>query len=480
MKTTKPIHSWKYHAGILTFAFLVLISGGLYRRSLIEADDQAQPTVLAALQTEIEQLKNDLKQDELKSISEAVSETAQRIAPSVVAITVDPTSRKQSTAIVTYADYRFAAGLPPMTGSDSPLSVSGLLLDKKGRVVTSAGVVSFGTTYLVIGNDRIQRSARLLGVSQADGLAVLQLDQIGNLPQRLTPYPETAQHVTWTVKLGRKTNGNQLVALDWFSGYAAKTPALSHDIHPGSEFDGGPVVTPAGQVIGLQVPVSGQFQSAILPMERVQAIVQALEASSHRPPKSWIGVELQNLSPEIQDVLKVSTGVLVTDITPDGPAFRAGLRSMDVILAVDQTPVETAPALIAAVQQFPPGSHIKIAVVRLGALKTFEIETAAHEVERFSQTGADQTGQPFRIGFARNQLTNSGAVIESIEPAGRAGATGLRPGDVVVGLNGFSVGTPTDVSRILRSAQTGTPQLWLIRRAGSTLCISHREGVTIQ
>ncbi|MBX7222806.1 MAG: PDZ domain-containing protein [Blastocatellia bacterium] len=484
MKTTKSNHSWKYHAGILSFALLVLVAGGLYRRSLLTPNAHSQSPVLEALQTEVEQLKDDLKRDELESITETVLETAQKIAPAVVTITAGQTPEKPAGPVVTYTDYRFDAGYPVRAAVDRLLSVSGFLFDGEGRVVTSARVVRWGTKFIVTGNDRVRRSARLLGASQADGLAVLQLDQLGNLPQPLASQPEAdRQPVTWAVKLGRESDGNQLVALDWFSGYAAKpagNAALSLDVHPGSAFDGGAVVTPAGRVIGIQVPVAGQPQSAILPMERVQAIVHRVEVDSRRPPKSWIGVELQNLAPEMHDVLKVSTGVLVTEVTPDGPAFRAGLKGMDVILSLNETPVESAPALIALVQGLPPGSRLKIGVTRLGGVREVEVETVAYHPERSNQAESDQPGQPLRIRLAKNYLTGSGAVIESIEPTGQAGTASLRLGDIVVGLNGFPVETAPDASRIMRSVPSGEPQLWLIRRGAHTVCVTLKEGVTLQ
>lgn len=159
MKPTKSNHIWKFDAGIVSFDLLGSMAGGRSCRSLLTPNGHNQPSVLEALQSEVEQLKDNLKGEEPEAISESVLDTAQKTAPSIVTIPASQTLEKQSVAIVTSTDFKFYPGYPDRSTFDRSLNVSGLLIDRESRVGPSARAVALGIQFRVPGKDRVRRSS---------------------------------------------------------------------------------------------------------------------------------------------------------------------------------------------------------------------------------------------------------------------------------------------------------------------------------
>ena len=175
--------------------------------------------------------------------------------------------------------------------------------------------------------------------------------------------------------------------------------------------------------------------------------------------RGFLGASTQPVTPEMAKALGLqqADGALVAEVTPDSPATRAGLRVGDVITSVGDAPVRTPRDLARVVGALPPGRDATLAVQRGGGRETLHAKLAELQ---------DQ-GAPARArnAGAQGQATDGGSVGIALVPAGKgvgvaavwpdspAATAGLRPGDVIVGVQNRDVATPEAAVEAIRAAE---------------------------
>src|SRR5262249_1851532 len=118
-------------------------------------------------------------------------------------------------------------------------------------------------------------------------------------------------------------------------------------INPGNS--GGPLFNLKGELVGVNTAIVGGGATGIgfaIPSNLAKALLPQLEKSG-KVTRGWLGVSVQDLTPELAKALKVSVsqGAVVAEVNGDTPAAEAGLKSDDVITAVDGQTLENAGAL---------------------------------------------------------------------------------------------------------------------------------------
>ena len=121
--------------------------------------------------------------------------------------------------------------------------------------------------------------------------------------------------------------------------------------------------------------------------------------------RGWIGVQIQPVTPEIADSLglKKPGGALVAEPQKDGPAVKAGIEAGDVIATVDDKPVRDARDLARKIGGMPPGTTVKLGIVRGGAEKTVSLTLG--ELPNAREARADTNEQPEREGRATSRVS---------------------------------------------------------------------------
>ena len=156
--------------------------------------------------------------------------------------------------------------------------------------------------------------------------------------------------------------------------------------------------------------------------------------------------------------LKQVRGVLVSGVTPGGPADKAGLRTSDVITAIDGHPVDDPNDLRNRVAGDTPNSQVKLSIIRDGReqqvnAKLGELTAESAKSERSSGGSGNAAGDQ-RLGVSVEPLTSDlagqlglpkgtqGVVVRGLEPDGPAARAGVQTGDVIVAVNRQPVGPP--------------------------------------
>jgi serine protease Do len=163
---------------------------------------------------------------------------------------------------------------------------------------------------------------------------------------------------------------------------------------------GGPTFNLAGEVIGVNTaivsPTGGNIGIAFaIPAETVQTVVAALRQNG-MVTRGYLGVQIQPVTPEIAESLNLKTqeGALVGEVQPGLPAALAGIKSGDIIIDVDGTPIKTARELQRKIAAFRPDSTVKIKVLRNGKEELIEVKLAKLPEQQQAAVNQDQKQAP--------------------------------------------------------------------------------------
>lgn len=301
----------------------------------------------------------------------------QRLAPGVVNITS------------TVVEHDFFFNVVPRQGTGS-----GSIVDPRGYILTNNHVIEDARKLEVTLANGKKYTAKLIGSDPDTDLAVVKIDAPR---EKLTviPFGDSAD-----LKVGQKAIaiGNpfglgQTLTTGVISSLGrtmrAQSGALVEDIlqtdasiNPGNS--GGPVIDSSGRLVGVATAIFSPTGASVgigfaIPVDTVKRVVNDLiEKGYYSYP--FLGATLMNLFPDMAEVLKlpVSSGALVIDVTPRGPADRAGLRGGnkraqignnivtvggDVIVSANGKKVEDADAAIREVRKLRPGDKIELGIV---------------------------------------------------------------------------------------------------------------------
>ena len=195
-----------------------------------------------------------------------------------------------------------------------------------------------------------------------------------------------------------------------------------------------------------------------------------------RVVRGYIGASVQTLTPDLADAMKLKgqpTGALVGELEPNAPAAKAGIKTGDLIAAVNGKKINDARELRLMIGSMPPGTKAQIEVNREGQTKTFDVQLAEmppNAADEGAETSSDETTQPEKTtvfgGVAITNITDDirsalnlpkdiqGAVIAEIDPDSPAAKAGLREGDVIQEVNKQPVKSAKDLVAISKKLKS--------------------------
>ncbi|HID22446.1 MAG TPA: PDZ domain-containing protein, partial [Planctomycetaceae bacterium] len=225
-------------------------------------------------------------------------------------------------------------------------------------------------------------------------------------------------------------------------------------INPGNS--GGPLVNLRGEVIGINTAIASRTGSYAgvgfaIPINMARRIMDSLIRHG-RVERGYLGAVIQNLTPDLAKSFgfQGERGVLIADVTKDGPAERAGLKPGDIVVRYNGKAMKNASQLRNEVAATPPDTTVPIEVYRAGRHHTIKVKIGlldekvivSQNGEASSSTDLGLTVRTLtpqlatQLGYDENQ---EGVVVIEVDPSGLAAAAGLRPEDVIVSVNGQPV-----------------------------------------
>ena len=386
---------------------------------------------------------------------------------------------------------------------------SGFIINSSGIIVTNNHVVKDAKTISVIMSDGRHYPAKIIGTDPKTDLAVLKIDAGHPLPYLELGSSANVEPGEWVIAMGNPFGLDGTVTAgivsalgrDIGDGPYDKFIQIDAPINEGNS--GGPLFDQRGQVIGINTailtPTGGSVGIGFaIPSDMIKRVVSQL-VSGGKVVRGYLGVAAQEISPQMAQAMGLPTaepatdGALVAAVSPDSPAFRAGLKPGDVITKVDGNVVTNPSDLADDIANVDPGHDTAISFMRNGTAHNISVAVAimpANPDADFQSGGqATPTQGQGALGLTLAPLTQddrsqlnlpasaSGAVISAVKPNSAADQAGLQPGDLLIGVGPQAITSPDDaVAAIQAARKAGAPAVALrIMRQGQALFV----GITL-
>ncbi|MEQ1667632.1 MAG: trypsin-like peptidase domain-containing protein [Sulfuriferula sp.] len=277
---------------------------------------------------------------------------------------------------------QFDAQRPPRTNNLG----SGVIVSADGYILTNQHVVKAADEIQVMLYDGRTLTAKIIGADPETDLAVLKINA-KNLPAAIfTPSDKAAIGdivlaigdpfgVGQTVTMGIiSALGRSHLGINTFEDFIQTDAA----INPGNS--GGPLVDSNGHLLGINSAIysrtgGSQGIGFAIPSNLVAKVMQQIIAHGE-VIRGWMGVEVQDLTPELAATYQLSNaqGALISGILQNGPADQAGIHPGDVLLRVDDQTVTNSAALLNQIAALPPGKTTKLTLSRKGKTTTATVK----------------------------------------------------------------------------------------------------------
>jgi serine protease Do len=353
---------------------------------------------------------------------------------------------------------------------------SGFIIDPSGVIVTNNHVINGAEEITVTLQDNTVLKARLIGHDDRTDLAVLQVKTDRKLPAVSFGDSDKSRVGDWVLAIGNPFGLSGTVTAGIVSSRGRDIQQGPYDdfiqtdapINKGNS--GGPLFNMDGKVVGINTAIYSPSGGSIgigfaIPANEASLVIAQLRKFGHAK-RGWIGVRIQDVTPDIADSLglKPAHGALIAGVEPKGPAQKAGLRTGDVILQLDGKDVDGR-SLPRRVAETPVGEAGQFAIWRDGKRQVLQIPIGdfPEDQPRAESKPAPKGPGPAApvaladLGMKVAAITDAlrqkfqlpdgqkGVVITEVSPDGRAAARGLRPGDVVAEVQQSEISTPAEL-----------------------------------
>ena len=436
----------------------------------------------------------------LVQLNSALETLAARVSPAVVQILVTGygTAREEDRSQTAFIVRQHAVG-------------SGVIVDPNGYIMTNAHVVEGAQRIRValplpmgdssglvpIGKRRIVE-ARLIGQHKESDLALLKIDEkdLPTLPLMSQRRPHVGQLVFAIGSPEGLQNSVTMGVVSALARQADPTKPLTYiqtdaPINPGNS--GGPLVDMNGSVVGINTFILSQGGGSeglgfAIPARVVEFVYHSLRKYGH-VHRVEIGAAAQEITPALAEGLRLAQhwGVIVVDVTPDGPAAAAGLQIQDIILSADDRRIDTMPSFSAALYLHRLDQVVKLDILRGTEKMTLYVPAIEHHdqmdqlldevnpennlIPKLGVLAIDITGD---LG---KKLSSELRIASGVLVVGRAAdliipETGLQAGDVIHQLNTTPIDSRKGLDAALNELKTGDPVVLQIERDGGFLFVS--------
>jgi serine protease Do len=388
---------------------------------------------------------------------------------------------------------------------------SGFIVDSRGYIITNNHVVDKADKiYVKLSSDPDNetehgRPAHVIGVDSETDIAVIKIDAPQPLPTVKLGNSEGAQVGDWVLAIGSPFSLSETVTAGIVS---AKNRSIDEPgpngarnqfqkfiqtdaaINPGNS--GGPLVDMAGQVIGMNTAIYTQSMGSqgvgfAMPSNIIANIYNMLISPDHKVVRGSIGISFQDTPPS-SAVGRVygfaSGGVLVSTVTPNGPAAKGGVKPFDVIASIDGKPIKDGDQLVADISARRVGSTVQLGLLRNGTKQTVTVGIAdraklfadAGNASEDNATPSESDAGEGKLGITVSGLPASlssklgikgGVIVNSVRPGSFADEINLVKGTVITEINKQAITDQSSYQSIVTRLKSGEDVVFVVRLTGA-------------
>ena len=350
---------------------------------------------------------------------------------------------------------------------------SGFFISPDGYIVTNNHVVDHAKDVEIVLDNGDTLKAKVVGTDPKTDLALVKVDSDKKFPF-VTLAKEKPKIGQWVVAMGNPFGLGGTVTAGIVSAEGRDIGEGPYDnfiqidapINRGNS--GGPTFNLKGEVIGVNTaifsPSGGSVGIAFdIPASTVANVIPQLEKHGY-VERGWLGVRIQPVTKSIADSLglKEAEGALVAEPQAGSPAAEAGLKSGDVITAVDNSKVKDARDLAQKIAGITPGSEVTLSIVRDGQPEKLSLKIGQMQ-ERGTKEASNQPSQRTQVEKLGLELApaeevpgagGKGLAIVGVEPGSEAASLGISEGDIILKAGGKAVSNTSQFRDALKDAKS--------------------------
>lgn len=436
-----------------------------------------------------------------KQMSQAFVEVSKRVTPSIVMIVNQ--EKLQNALGDGFSDQFFGDDFmrrffdinPQQREQIQKTLGSGVVVSSDGYIVTNNHVVENSTKLQVTLPDGRRVAAKIIGTDPKTDLALVKVNADHLTPLSFADYNQI-EVGEWVLAIGSpfgealhstvtagiiSAKGRNNVGIADYEDFLQTDAA----INPGNS--GGALVDLDGKLIGINTAILSNTGSNsgigfAIPVSIVQNVISQLKANGH-VVRGYMGVVIQDLTPELQATLKLGNteGAVISTVEKNSPAQKAGLKPYDVIVSVDGHVVHSNAEVRNFISSLKPGSNAKLGVIRDGKQMTVEVMLTQVKDEKTAGTGNPSEKQE-KLGMELQSLSpdlarelgteqKQGVVITRVAPGSAAEDAGLQKGDVIFEVNRQPVNSVNDFQSIVTRSKDAS-LLLAVDRQGSSFFVT--------
>lgn len=304
-------------------------------------------------------------------------DAARRAMPAVVNIYTTKGARQPKNPLLEDPFFRRFFGDHLSDPEEKQFSLgSGVIVSTQGYILTNNHVVEAADEIEVALADGRKAGAKVVGADPETDLAVVKID-LANLPAITLGHAEQAKVGDVVLAIGNPFGVGQTVTMGIVSALGRNHLGINTfenfiqtdaAINPGNS--GGALVDASGNLLGINTAIYSRSGGSLgigfaIPVTTVKMVMEAI-ISSGQVVRGWIGVEPQDITPELAESfgLNAKNGAIVAGVLKGGPADKAGMKPGDILVAVDGKPVADTTDMLNLIAQLRPGNKAQMTVLR--------------------------------------------------------------------------------------------------------------------
>lgn len=308
------------------------------------------------------------------------SVAAQKAMPTVVNIFTSTVIKTPANPFMDDPRFKFFFGDQFDTEPQSSSSLgSGVLVSPDGYILTNHHVVEAADQIEVALSDGRKAKAHVIGSDPETDLAVIKIELTGNLPAITFGHPELAQVGDIVLAIGNPFGVGETVTMGIVSALKRDHLGLNTfesfiqtdaAINPGNS--GGALVDSNGNLIGINSAIYSPNGGSLgigfaIPANTAKKTMEQIIQHGF-VTRGWVGLGVQELTPELAESFKLGNtkGVLISEVIHGSPAEQAGVKTGDILMAIDNQAITNWSSMLETIANLPPGKIAQLKLLREG------------------------------------------------------------------------------------------------------------------